>query len=129
MLLLAIESSCDETSAAIIKCNPSSKKMYPPSTIIAHHTYSQIAVHKKTQGVVPEVAAREHVKKIIPILSGVLAEANIKIPASGKIKLAAVAVTSGPGLVTSLNVGLETAKALSLADRKSTRLNSSHSQI
>ena len=105
--VLSIETSCDETGAALI-----SGDNYPiiESNIIA----SQIDLHKITGGVVPEVAARAHCESIIPVIEQALGGAI-----HTKIKdIDAIAVTVGPGLVGSLLVGVETAKALAFASGK-----------
>lgn len=107
MIILAIESSCDETAAAVLKTD---RKKFD---LLGNAVWSQINIHKKFGGVVPEVAARNHVKKIIPIVDQALREAKIK-PA----QLDALAVTAGPGLITSLIVGVQTAKTLAYAWRK-----------
>jgi N6-L-threonylcarbamoyladenine synthase len=102
MTILAIETSCDETSAAIVEKRAAIARIR--SNVVA----SQIKLHAKTGGVVPEVAAREHIKPIIPTVERALAQAKIKLQ-----DLDVVAVTFGPGLHTALSVGVETAKALS----------------
>lgn len=99
--ILAIETSCDETSAAVVVDGKAIK-----SNII----YSQIATHRDYGGVVPEIASREHLKKLSPIVERALAEANLTVA-----DLQAVAVTEGPGLVGSLLVGLSYAKAMALS--------------
>ena len=98
MLILGIESSCDETAAAVVK---DGKEML--SSVIS----SQIDIHKKWGGVVPEIASREHLLKIEPIVSEALKKAGV-----GKEDIDAIAVTQGPGLVGSLLVGVSYAKAL-----------------
>jgi len=103
-MILAIETSCDETAAAVVARTGDKIKLL--SSVVA----SQIKWHKKTDGVVPEVAARLHVTAIIPVISRVLREAKV-VPAD----LTALAVTNRPGLVPALAVGVETAKALSVA--------------
>lgn len=100
MKILAIETSCDETAAAVIE-NGKIK-----SNIIA----SQAKLHVKYGGVVPEVAAREHVTAIIPTIDLALKQAKTKLA-----DLDYIAVTQGPGLMTSLLVGVDTAKALGAA--------------
>jgi N6-L-threonylcarbamoyladenine synthase len=110
MKILAIETSCDETAAAVI--DSQSDKLKVLSNVVA----SQIEIHKKYGGVVPEVAAREHVLNILPVVNEALVKAGIQKTAAAK-KLSAVAVTAGPGLITSLIVGVETAKALAYAWR------------
>ncbi len=97
--ILGIETSCDETSAAIVEDGRHVK-----SNII----YSQIPIHREFGGVVPEIASRNHIIKIREIVSKAIAEAGIT-----KRDLDAVAVTMGPGLVGSLLVGVNYAKALS----------------
>ena len=97
MTILGIESSCDETAAAVVRDG---------REVLANVVYTQIPLHQPYGGVVPEVASRAHIEKI----SGVVAEAM-----KGGEKIDAVAVTYGPGLASSLLVGLNAAKGLSLA--------------
>ena len=99
MKIMAIETSCDETSCAIVE---NGEKVL--SNIIA----SQIDLHAKTGGVVPEVAAREHVLKIIPVL-----DECFSVASCGWEDIDALAVTRGPGLVSSLIIGTETANVIS----------------
>lgn len=98
MLVLGIESSCDETAAAIVK---DGEKML--SSVIS----SQIALHKPYGGVVPELASREHLEKIQPVVDEALQKANVALH-----EIDAIAVTQGPGLVGALLVGVNYAKAL-----------------
>ncbi len=105
--ILALESSCDETAAAVIIGN--GEELTISSNIIS----SQVATHAQYGGVVPEVAARMHVESVLPVVMASLAEAKVKPE-----ELDAVAVTGGPGLVTSLLIGVETAKSLSFAWNK-----------
>ncbi len=98
MLVLGIESSCDETAAAVVK---DGRKIL--SSIIS----SQIELHKPYGGVVPELASREHLEKIEPIIKEALKKANVELK-----ELDAIAVTQGPGLIGSLLVGVSYAKAL-----------------
>ncbi|MDD4412550.1 MAG: tRNA (adenosine(37)-N6)-threonylcarbamoyltransferase complex transferase subunit TsaD [Patescibacteria group bacterium] len=108
MKILAIESSCDETAVAILEGKGKKIK------ILANVVSSQIAIHQKYGGVVPEIAAREHILNIIPVINEALVLAKInKHEAPKKIK--AIAVTAGPGLITSLMMGVETAKTLAFA--------------
>lgn len=107
MKILAFETSCDETSIACLEVNK--KKLNIPSFTIS----SQIKLHAKWGGVVPELAARQHTINIIPLLQETLQQAKWK---PKDIDL--LAVTSGPGLVTSLHVGVATAKALAAAWQK-----------
>lgn len=106
--ILGIESSCDETAAAILSINKKGE-IKELSNIIS----SQIDIHKKYGGVVPEIAAREHVLNILPVINESLKKAKIH-----SSELTALAVTTGPGLITSLMCGVETAKALAYAWKK-----------
>jgi N6-L-threonylcarbamoyladenine synthase len=99
--ILAIESSCDETGVAIVVGG---------RRIEANQVASQVALHAATGGIVPEVAAREQLRWIVPTLEAALAEAD-----AGWGDLDAVAVTYGPGLIGSLLVGVNVAKAISVA--------------
>ncbi|MBM3317799.1 MAG: tRNA (adenosine(37)-N6)-threonylcarbamoyltransferase complex transferase subunit TsaD [Candidatus Eisenbacteria bacterium] len=105
MLLLAIETSCDDTCVALLRDRP------PGAELLAHRAASQ-AVHADFAGVVPELASREHMRLIGPLLRAALAAARLDLG-----DLEAVAVTSGPGLVGSLLVGVSFAKALAYARR------------
>ncbi len=106
MIVLGIETSCDETAAAIAK--EEDNKISILSNIVS----SQIEIHKQYGGVVPEVAAREHVLNILPVVNEALQKAGIKKDEASK-NIDAIAITSGPGLITSLQTGVETAKTLS----------------
>jgi len=101
MLVLGIESSCDETAAAVLQ---DGRKLL--SNVIA----SQIRIHEKYGGVVPEIASRKHVEVIVPVIREALEKAGVTLDV-----IDGVAVTRGPGLVGSLLVGLSMAKALALA--------------
>jgi N6-L-threonylcarbamoyladenine synthase len=102
-LILGIESSCDETAAAIVE-----RGERTISSVVA----SQIATHARYGGVVPELASREHLRAIVPVVRAALAEANVTLA-----DLDAIAVTSGPGLVGALLVGITYAKALAFANK------------
>ena len=108
MKILAIESSCDETSAAVVLAGKKSgvKKL---SNVVS----SQILIHKKTEGIVPEVAARAHVSKISGVVQKALKDAKTSLESINYF-----AVTNGPGLVSSLLVGTEYTKGLALALNK-----------
>lgn len=108
MKILAIESSCDETAAAVI--DGKAEQVRVLSNIVS----SQIEIHKKYGGVIPELAAREHVLNILPVVNEALLVAGIKRDEATK-KLDAIAVTAGPGLMTALSVGVESAKSLAQA--------------
>jgi N6-L-threonylcarbamoyladenine synthase len=100
-LILGIESSCDETAAALVE-----RGAWTRSSVVA----SQIATHAAYGGVVPELASREHLRNIVPITRAALAEAGC-----GLSDLDAIAVTNGPGLAGALLVGITYAKALAFA--------------
>lgn len=104
MVILGIETSCDETSCAVVENG---------RRILSNIISSQIALHRKTGGVVPEVAAREHVVKIVPVLEMALRKAKIKLA-----QIDAIAVTAGPGLLSSLLIGVNTAMTLALIYKK-----------
>lgn len=103
-LILGIESSCDETAAAVVKngCD-----------ILSNVINTQIAIHKQFGGVVPEVASRRHIETIDDVIDEALREANVTLD-----DIDAIAVTYGPGLVGALLVGVSTAKALAYALKK-----------
>lgn len=98
-LTLAIETSCDETSAAIVADG---------RTILANIISTQIPVHQKFGGVVPEIASRKHIEHVIPVVDECLKRANVKLT-----DIDHIGVTYGPGLVGALLVGVAAAKALS----------------
>ena len=102
--ILAIETSCDETSFSIVK-----NGKFDIATSIS----SQIDIHKNYGGVVPEIASREHLKNFIFVLKEVLEKSKMKIE-----EIDAIAVTYGPGLIGSLLIGVEIAKTLSLTYKK-----------
>ena len=99
--ILAIESSCDETAAAVVKNG---------REVLSNVISSQIELHKLYGGVVPEIASRKHVEKINPVIREALAEAGMKLE-----EMDAIGVTYGPGLVGALLVGVAAAKAISYA--------------
>jgi N6-L-threonylcarbamoyladenine synthase len=100
MQILGIESSCDDTSVALLECSDTG------FLVISEKTASQIDVHKKYGGVVPEIAGRMHAEKIIPLIEAVL---------ENQPKPDIISVTAGPGLITGLLVGVEAARVLSYA--------------
>jgi len=107
MIILGIETSCDETAAAVISAN--SKKISVLSNVVS----SQIKLHSKWGGVVPNLAAREHLKNILPVIKGALKNANT-IPENIDL----IAVTSGPGLIPALLIGVNSAKTFSYSWKK-----------
>lgn len=104
MIILGIESSCDETSASIVKNGTEEI-----ATVIS----SQIDIHKDYGGVVPEIASRHHVKNITIVLEECLVKANMTMD-----EIDAIAITYGPGLIGSLLIGLEAAKTLAYLYQK-----------
>ncbi len=103
VIILAIETSCDETSAAVVKNG---------RIVLSNKISSQIGLHRRYGGVVPEIASRKHVEMISPIIDQALEEAKV-----GFDGLDCIAVTFGPGLVGALLVGMSVAKALAYALR------------
>lgn len=108
--ILAIETSCDETAASVLSGDLKSSK--PKFKFLSSVIKSQIKIHQKTGGVVPEVAARAHMENILPVTQTALKNAKIELT-----DLDYLAVTSGPGLVVSLIVGTEFAKGLSASTK------------
>ncbi len=98
MLVLGIETSCDETAAAIVRGD---------GTVLSDVVASQVETHRRYGGVVPELASRKHIESIVPVVKGALDQAGTAWP-----DLGAVGVTSRPGLVGALLVGLQAAKAI-----------------
>lgn len=101
VLILAIESSCDETAAAVVKNG---------REVLSNVIFTQIALHVQYGGVVPEIASRKHVEKINQVIERALEDAGVTLQ-----DLTAIAVTYGPGLVGALLVGVAEAKAISFA--------------
>lgn len=102
--VLGIETSCDETAAAVVDSDRG---------ILSNVIHSQVEAHRAYGGIVPEVASREHIRKIRPIVAQALDEAGVRVG-----DLDGIAATCGPGLVGSLLVGLTWAKAMAFAARK-----------
>lgn len=101
MRVLGIETSCDETSAAVV---------VDGCTVCSNVVHSQVDLHARYGGVVPEIASRAHIERVAPIIEEALAQAGV-----GYSDIDAIAVTDGPGLVGSLLVGVTAAKTLALA--------------
>ncbi len=99
IIILGIESSCDETAAAITK----------NGELLSNVVSTQIEMHRKYGGVMPEIASRLHLENILFVIDEALKKANVKLE-----ELTAIAVTRGPGLIGALHVGLQAAKTLSL---------------
>lgn len=104
VVILAIESSCDETAAAVVKNG---------REVLSNIIFSQIALHTLYGGVVPEIASRKHIEKINQVIEEALSRAKITLP-----EVDAIAVTYGPGLVGALLVGVAEAKAIAYAAGK-----------
>ena len=102
--ILGIESSCDETAAAVVKNG---------REVLSNIISSQISIHRKYGGVVPEIASRKHIEHIMPVIDTALAEAKVNLD-----DMDGIAVTYGPGLAGALLVGLSAAKALAWATGK-----------
>ncbi len=134
MKILGIETSCDDTAAAVVEIHEGGHE--PSFSVLSNVAVSQTKAHNKTGGVVPEVAARAHQEKIISVIEEALQplNSNIQITNPKQIPISksqipksiiynlesidAIAVTYGPGLLTSLMVGVETAKTLSYVTGK-----------
>lgn len=101
ILILGIETSCDETAAAVVRNG---------REVLSNAIYTQIAIHEQYGGVVPEIASRKHVEKIDAVIDAALTEAKVTFD-----DLDAIAVTYGPGLIGALLVGVSTAKAMAFA--------------
>ena len=101
VIILAIESSCDETAAAVVRNG---------REVLSNVIYSQIDLHTLYGGVVPEIASRKHIEKVNQVIQAALDEAGMKLE-----QITAIAVTYGPGLVGALLVGVSAAKAISFA--------------
>jgi len=106
MLVLGIETSCDETGVALYD----SAVPVPSRALLAHRLHTQMAMHEAYGGVVPELASRDHIRRLLPLLEGVLADAG-----KARVDIDAIAVTEGPGLVGALLVGVAFAHALGFA--------------
>src|SRR5580704_9250583 len=103
-LILGIESSCDETAAAVVRAG---------GEVLANVVASQMKLHANYGGVVPELASREHLRNIVPVVRAAMTEAGVAFA-----DLDAIAVTEGPGLAGALLVGITYAKALALGLNK-----------
>ena len=104
--VLGIESSCDETGVALLRWD----KDVPGRGLLAHKLYSQVALHADYGGVVPELASRDHVRKLLPLINETLAQVQLS-----PIDLGGIAYTGGPGLIGALLVGASVARAMAWA--------------
>src|SRR5438045_5647289 len=107
MLILGIESSCDETGVGLYQL--------PGAGLLAHEVHSQVAMHEAYGGVVPELASRDHIRRLVPLIEKLLAET-----ASTLADLDGIAYTQGPGLAGALLVGASVGTALGFALGKPT---------
>jgi N6-L-threonylcarbamoyladenine synthase len=101
MRVLGIETSCDETAAAVVEDG---------TRILSNEVSSQVEIHARYGGIVPEVASRQHILAIIPVIEQAMTEAR-----TGWSDIDGIAVTAGPGLAGSLLIGVNTAKAISMS--------------
>jgi N6-L-threonylcarbamoyladenine synthase len=101
MIILGIESSCDETGVALY-CSE--------RQLLAHRLFSQIKIHAEYGGVVPELASRDHIRKLVPLIREILAEAQLNL-----VDIGGVAYTAGPGLIGALMAGASIARSLALS--------------
>ena len=104
LTILGIESSCDETAASVVRNG---------REVLSSVVSTQILVHRKFGGVVPEIASRKHIEHVMPVIDEALKKAHL-----GLTEIDAIAVTYGPGLVGALLVGLSAAKGLALGTGK-----------
>ena len=111
MIILGIETSCDETAAAVLET--ADGKETPKFNVLSNVVSSQVELHAQYGGVVPNLAAREHTKNIIPVLKKALNEAKTK-----RDNIDLIAVTRGPGLIPALLVGTSAAKAIAYGWKK-----------
>ncbi|MGH9173189.1 MAG: tRNA (adenosine(37)-N6)-threonylcarbamoyltransferase complex transferase subunit TsaD, partial [Vicinamibacterales bacterium] len=110
MLVLGVETSCDETAAAVVEADEGGR---PPWTLRSSIVASQVDIHREWGGVVPELASRQHVRDICGVVERALHKGRTNWPA-----LDAIAVTQGPGLIGSLLVGVAFAKSAAWAAGK-----------
>ncbi|HET9946926.1 MAG TPA: tRNA (adenosine(37)-N6)-threonylcarbamoyltransferase complex transferase subunit TsaD [Patescibacteria group bacterium] len=109
MKILGIETSCDETAAAVVETSSDNSHV----TLLSNSISTSMNLHAKTGGIIPEIAARNQSKYIIPVIYDALTQAQISFKRGQAPDIDAIAITYGPGLIGSLLVGVETAKTLS----------------
>jgi N6-L-threonylcarbamoyladenine synthase len=107
MIILGIETSCDETAAAVVRADKDG------ISVVSNVVSSQVKLHSRWGGVVPNLAAREHLKNILPVIGKALKEAGVKLE-----NIDLMAVTIGPGLIPALLIGVNAAKTLSYTTKK-----------
>src|SRR5436853_1760376 len=108
MRVLGLETSCDETAAAVVETGEGLR-----GSVLSDVVHTQQDVHEKWGGVVPELASRDHLQRVLPVLDEALHRAGCELGDVGGI-----AVTRGPGLVGALLVGVQVAKSLAVASGK-----------
>ena len=113
LTVLGIETSCDETAAAVVRLSAGEQSEPPTGEILSNIVFSQIEEHKRFGGVVPEIAARSHVTRLDGLIEEAVREAGMDLEG-----LDGIAATAGPGLIGGVMVGLVTGKALALAGQK-----------
>ncbi|MFZ9140957.1 MAG: tRNA (adenosine(37)-N6)-threonylcarbamoyltransferase complex transferase subunit TsaD, partial [Burkholderiaceae bacterium] len=112
--ILGIETSCDETGLALLElCPPAQDGQWPTARVLGQALHSQIDLHKTYGGVVPELASRDHLLRIMPLLTTCLEQANTRLD-----QVDWIAVTEGPGLAGALLVGVSVAHGLAAALNK-----------
>ena len=104
MYILGVESSCDESAASVVKAG----RRQGPIAVLSNIISSQIDIHKKYGGVVPEIAARAHVDRLMPLVEQALGESGLALA-----EVDAIAATAGPGLIGGVMAGVMLAKGLS----------------
>ena len=107
MIVLGIETSCDETGVALYNTNPWEEHKPAFLGILGQGLHSQIAMHRDYGGVVPELASRDHIRRVLPLLDQSLSQSRLKLA-----DIDALAFTQGPGLAGALLVGSAFAKSL-----------------
>ena len=107
MIVLGVESSCDETGVALYNTKPWERGQPASQGVLGQGLHSQIAMHRDYGGVVPELASRDHIRRVLPLLEQSLTEASLKLS-----DIDAIAYTQGPGLAGALLVGTAFAKSL-----------------
>ena len=110
MKVLGIESSCDETGVALYEIDPTAPAGAVRGRLLGHALHSQVAMHEAYGGVVPELASRDHMRRLLPLLRQTIADANCSLDS-----VDAIAYTQGPGLAGALLAGVAFAEALGLA--------------
>ncbi len=110
MIVLGIETSCDETGVALYDTSPWEAGQKPSKGILGQALHSQIAMHREYGGVVPELASRDHIRRLLPLLDQALEQAQLKLS-----QINAISYTQGPGLAGALLVGSAFGQALAVA--------------